>query len=252
MRVVSLVPSVTDTVALLGRADVLVGVTEWCTHGAPDAAARLGGTKNPDVEGVLGLAPDLVIANAEENRPPDLEALAAGGAEVWTTHPRTVADARQLVADLGERLDAGGAASRMAADIDAARERAATRRPDPPLVALTLVWRKPWMALGPGTYADDLLATCGFANALAGWEEAYPRLDEGLRLGPEVVLGPSEPYEFSVDDIGPIRELVGDDAVGVELVDGQVLTWHGGRTAAGLTAFSDLAARLAALRHEAR
>jgi len=88
-RVVSLVPSLTEAVATSAPA-LLVGATDWCTHPGDLGVARVRGTKNPDVDAVVGLAPDLVIANAEENREPDLAALRAAGLAVWVTAPTTV------------------------------------------------------------------------------------------------------------------------------------------------------------------
>lgn len=246
MRVVSLVPSLTDAVAALGRADWIVGCTEFCREGAPERAARLRGTKNAHVEGALELEPDLVLANPEENRAEHLERLAAAGARVLAPFPRTVADVDGLLAELGEALDARAVGGRLRADLAAARDEAAASRPATPVSALTLIWRRPWMGVGPDTYVDDLLAACGFANALAGFAERYPRLEEGLVLAPQVLLLPSEPYPFTADDAPAARAAFGAERAAVELVDGQALTWHGPRTAGALRRFSALAADLAA------
>ncbi|NDZ87975.1 cobalamin-binding protein, partial [Streptomyces sp. SID10115] len=89
MRVVSLVPSLTEAVAVTVP-DVLVGATDWCTHPAGLDVTRVGGTKNPDVPRIAALAPDLVVANEEENRAPDLAALRAAGIEVLVTEIRTL------------------------------------------------------------------------------------------------------------------------------------------------------------------
>jgi ABC-type hemin transport system substrate-binding protein len=230
-------------VAALGRADVLVGVTKYCTVGAPETAAVVGGTKNPDVPAIVDLAPDLVLANTEENRPPDLAALRAAGLSVHETLPKTVAAARDVLLDLGTVLDTTETAAALARDIDAALAAAEAAAPTPRVVALTLIWRKPWMGLGPDTYADDLLWHCGFANALAGSAERYPRLEEGLLLGADVVLLPSEPYAFGPGDLDAVGRLA--PGTSTRFVDGELLTWHGPRTAAGLRAFSALAQELA-------
>ena len=244
MRVVSLVPSTTETVAALGLGETLVGVTDYCTQGTPAGTPRLGGTKNPKTDEIVALRPDVVLVNTEENRAPDVEFLRAAGLAVHETFPRTVVEARDAVVELGELLGAQAPAARMAAEIDQALEQARDSAPAQRVVALTLIWRKPWMGVGPDTYADDLLWQCGFANALAGYDERYPRLEEGLLFGADVVLLPSEPYEFTPDDLGPLTRLAGHTPP--EFVDGELLTWHGPRTAAGLRTFSDLAARLSA------
>ncbi|MGH3665339.1 MAG: helical backbone metal receptor [Egibacteraceae bacterium] len=243
-RVVSLVPSLTDTVAQLGAADRLVGVTDWCVHGAPAEVPRVGGTKNPAVERIVALAPDVVLANAEENREPDLDALRTAGLDVRVTFPRTVTDVAPLLAEVAAVVGADPAP--LVADLEAAVADAARLRPRTPLAHVTLVWRRPWMALGPDTYADDLLTRCGFANVLAGWQDRYPRLDPALLLAPEVALLPSEPYAFGPDDVDGVRELLGD--VAHHFVDGELLTWHGPRTATALRTFAALAAELAAAR----
>lgn len=243
MRVVSLVPSTTEMVAALGKADWLVGVTKYCTVGAPPDVARVGGTKNPALAEIVALRPDLVLVNTEENRPPDIEVLRDAGLNVLESLPKTVTQARDVLIEIGHAVDAEAAAAQMAADIDAALAAAEQSAPPQRVVALTLIWRKPWMALGPDTYADDLLWRCGFANALSGSDERYPKLEEGLLWGADVVLLPSEPYAFGDKDLEGVAELAPDTPT--RFVDGELLTWHGPRTAAGLRAFSALARDLA-------
>ena len=242
MRIVSLVPSTTETVAALGRAGDLVGVTTYCTVGAPEDAVRVGGTKNPSVAAIVSLRPDLVLANTEENRAVDLDELRAQGLRVHESLPKTVVEAREVVVEIGAAIGAGEAAAGIAADIDAALAQARGAAGPHQVVAVTLIWRRPWMAIGPDTYADNLLAECGFANALTGAEERYPTLEPGLLLGADVVLLPSEPYCFTDEDLPAVADLLPDTPP--RLVDGELLTWHGPRTAKGLRAFSALASDL--------
>lgn len=244
MRIVSLVPSTTELVAALGRADDLVGVTKYCTVGAPATAQRVGGTKNPAVATIAALRPDVVLANTEENRPDDLAELRSHGLTVHETLPKTVAQARDVVVEIGRVIEREAAARAIAVDIDEAMG-ALSRQPDAArVVALTLIWRRPWMAVGPDTYADDLLWQCGFANALSGADERYPKVEPGLHLGADVVLLPSEPYEFTDDDLPAVRELAPNTRTC--FVDGELLTWHGVRTAEGLQTFGALARSIAA------
>lgn len=244
-RVASLVPSLTETVAALGCGDRLVAVTRYCDRGAPETAARLGGTKNPDIAAILALDCDVALANTEENRPADLDALRAQGVQVVETFPRSVADVPGMVSQVAVAVGAPmAAAARLGDDIETARREALARRPARPLRTLTLVWRRPWMALGAGTYAADLLACCGFTTVVDRGEDRYPRIAAGA---PElhaldVVLLPSEPYAFSEADVPAVREL-GGEAPAV-LVDGRLLTWHGAATAAALRTFSALAREL--------
>jgi ABC-type Fe3+-hydroxamate transport system substrate-binding protein len=242
MRVVSLVPSLTEAVASLGFAERLVGVTDWCEVGAPASATSIRGTKNPDVEAIVAMAPDLVLANTEENRAEDLTALRTAGLEVLETFPRTVDDVAPMLRDLARAMGEAAAGEEAATAIIHALDEAEARAPRTPVAACTLIWRKPWMAVGPDTYVDDLLRRCGFANVLAGWDERYPRLDPALVLRPEVVLLPSEPYEFGEEDLDAVRELLGE--VPHRFVDGRLLTWHGPSTAESLRTFSELAAEI--------
>jgi ABC-type hemin transport system substrate-binding protein len=240
VRIVSLVPSLTETVAELGRGRDLVGVTTYCDVGAPASAARVGGTKNPDVAAVVALAPDVVLANAEENRPADLDALRAAGLTVSVTYPRRVADVPPLLRDVGALLSSEHVAEALAVQVERAHE-AARGRDRPSLRTLVLVWRKPWMAAGADTYAADLLRICGFAVTLDRGPERYPRLRAGddALVDLDVVLLPSEPYAFGPDDLPAVRALVGE--VPTTFVDGRLLTWHGSRTAAALETFTALA-----------
>ncbi|MFE6766075.1 helical backbone metal receptor [Streptomyces sp. NPDC057689] len=220
MRVVSLVPSLTEAVA--GTAPgLLVGVTDWCTHPAGLGAARVGGTKNPDIRAVLDLRPDLVVANEEENRAPDLAALREAGADVLVTTVRTLDDA------FGEldRLLTGACGLPRPRWLDEAEAAWASLPPaGPPRRAVVPVWRRPWMVLGRDTFAGDLLARLGVSNVYADHAERYPRipLDELNAAGADLVVLPDEPYRFTRDD-GP-EAFPGLPAA---LVDGRYLTWYG-------------------------
>lgn len=217
-RVVSLVPSLTEAVAA-SAPDVLVGATEWCTHPADLPVPRFGGTKNPDVAGIVAAAPDLVVVNEEENKPDHVAALRAAGLRVWVTDIRTVAGA---LASLGRLLDALDAPRR--GWLGAAERAWSDPRPVGPrrLRALVPIWRRPWMHVGSDTYAGDVLARLGVDNVLAADPERYParRLDD---LPPvDLVVLPDEPYAFAAND-GP-EAFPGTRCA---LVSGRHLTWYG-------------------------
>lgn len=243
-RIISLVPSITETVTALGCEARLVGVTDWCVRGAPSQAARVGGTKYPDLAAVRALNPDLVLANAEENRREDVEALRADGVSVLVTFPQTVSEAAEAVIAVGSACGASEQrAAKLAAELRAACGRASARAPTPAVPALTLVWRRPWMALGAPTYADDLLVRCGFRNVVADLEGRYPQVEAASLAGraPAAVLLPSEPYRFDADDLPAVAELVGAPC---RFVDGELLTWHGPRIPEALETFGALAREL--------
>ncbi|MFY1676164.1 MULTISPECIES: helical backbone metal receptor [unclassified Streptomyces] len=220
VRVVSLVPSLTESVALTVP-DALVGVTDWCTHPAGLDAVRVGGTKNPDVARILALGPDVVIANEEENREADLAALRAAGIEVLVTEVRTVSAAFDGLASV---LEACGARTRPRW-LDEAEAAWSTRPvPDRRLTAAVAIWRRPWMFLGRDTFAGDVLARLGVDHLWTGHAERYPRIpvEEVRAERPDAVVLPDEPYRFTADD-GP-EAFPGLTSV---LVSGRHLTWYG-------------------------
>ncbi|GHC41959.1 ABC transporter substrate-binding protein [Streptomyces cinnamoneus] len=219
-RVVSLVPSLTEAVAR-SAPGLLVGATDWCEHPAGLGVVRVGGTKNPDVARIAALAPDLVLANEEENRAPDLGALRAAGLEVLVTEVRTL---EQAFAEL-ERVLVRGCGLARPAWLDDARDAWRDVRATAPLTpAVVPVWRRPWMVLGRDTFAGDVLARLGIANVHAGHADRYPRipLPELNSCGAELVVLPDEPYRFGADD-GP--ECF--PGLPSALVSGRHLTWYG-------------------------
>ncbi|MFF3955799.1 helical backbone metal receptor [Streptomyces sp. NPDC001890] len=220
MRVVSLVPSLTEAVAVTAPG-LLVGATDWCTHPAGLAAARIGGTKNPDVPAILALRPDLVVANEEENREPDLAALRAAGTEVLVTEIRTL---DQAFEELDRVLVAACGLPRPRWLDEAEAAWAALPPPRAPRRAVIPIWRRPWMVLGRDTFAGDVLARIGVENVYAGHAERYPRvpLDVLGAAGADLVVLPDEPYRFTADD-GPEAF----PALPAALVDGRYLTWYG-------------------------
>jgi ABC-type Fe3+-hydroxamate transport system substrate-binding protein len=214
-RVVSLVPSLTESVAVTAPG-LLVGATDWCSHPQDLEVTRVRGTKSPDVGAVVALAPDLVIANAEENREVDLDALRAAGLAVWVTYPRTVPEA---LVSLERVLAACGLAQ--PAWLAEAFEVWAPPWTGPRRTALVPIWRRPWMAVGSGTFTGDVLARLGVDNVLADHPERYPKVDLAALPPYDLVVLPDEPYAFSPAD-GP--ECF--DAPSV-CVSGRLLTWYG-------------------------
>jgi ABC-type Fe3+-hydroxamate transport system substrate-binding protein len=215
-RVVSIVPSLTEAVAATAPG-LLVGATAWCSHPADLDVVRIGGTKNPDVARILELRPDLVVANAEENRPVDLDALRAAGVAVWVTAPETVPAALLSL----ERVLTACRLDRPAwldeAERAWARPVAAPRR-----TAVVPIWRRPWMAVGRDTFTGDVLRRLGVDNALAGSPERYPKVRLDALPPHDLVVLPDEPYAFTADD-GPEAF----PGVPAALVSGRHLTWYG-------------------------
>lgn len=212
MRVVSLVPSLTETVAASGT---LVGATDWCVEPPDLSVARVGGTKNPRVDEIVALAPDLVLANEEENRAADLDALREAGLRVHVTYVRSLPQALTTLAEVCALVGLGDPEW-----LAAARAAWAGPVPDPVARAIVPIWKKPWMALGSDTFAGDLLARLGVANVLAASPERYPRFDPAALPPYDLVVLPDEPYAFAPGDEEPF-------AARAAFVSGRHLTWYG-------------------------
>jgi ABC-type Fe3+-hydroxamate transport system substrate-binding protein len=215
-RVVSLVPSLTEAIAATRRS-ALVGATDWCTHPADLDVERVRGTKNPDRRAITTIAPDLVIANREENRELDITRLREAGIPVWVTVIETVDQAfssmRRMFTDaLGWEVPDWL--------VEAERVWAEPAADDGRRVAIP-IWRDPWMVVGADTFTGDLIQRLGLVNAFADSPDRYPHveLDD---IDADLVLLPDEPYVFTPDD-GP-EAFPGAETV---LVSGRRLTWYG-------------------------
>lgn len=221
---VSLVPSLTELVWAL-TPHVLVGRTRFCLE--PKAVRLIpavGGTKNPDVSAIAAMLPDLVIANREENRREDVEALRLAGLEVLVTDPNTVEQAMGVVVEIATRL---GVAER---GWEIAKETAATLGaplPEGKPRVFVAVWHEPLMGLGSQSYGHDLIERCGAVNVLAG-RPRYPEvtLQELADLAPELILLPDEPYPFKERHLGAYRTIAP-----ARVIDGKLLWWYGPRMA---------------------
>jgi ABC-type Fe3+-hydroxamate transport system substrate-binding protein len=244
-RIVSLVPSVTETLFELGLADSVAGVTDFCVHPAATAEKpRVGGTKNPTLEKIVALAPDLVLANKEENRRRDVERLEASGIPVFVTYARSVRQAVDEIDTLGHITGTSEVAARIVTAIEERWRAARQRRPETLPRVAALIWKHPYMAVGPDTFANDLIEQCCGQNAFGDRERRYPRIDEAdlEAAQPDVVLLPTEPYEFDIRDAVELRSLDMPAArsARVHVVEGELLSWYGPRMGRALELFSGL------------
>ena len=245
-RIVSLVPSLTETLFALGAGPRVVAVTRYCEEPAAAVASmpKVGGTKNPDLAAIGALTPDLVIMNAEENRREDFEALAALGLTVFVTEPKTIMDGVRLIDRMGVIAACRDEGAALAADQDArVRGTLAAIAGRPPVRYFCPIWRKPWMAFNADTYAHDMLRAAGGENVCDAASARYPTVDleEIAAAAPEVVLLPDEPYHFTAKDRPALDALGATPALRhdrVHFVDGKALSWYGPRIADGLAHFS--------------
>ena len=268
-RVVSLVPSVTESLFDLNLGDRLVGVTDYCIYPETGVAnlPRIGGTKNPDIKRIVDLAPDLVIANQEENRKEDVLALHDAGIPVWVTFPRTVADAFNLLWNIMHVFDEPAMVPRirlMEQTMDWIWRISEKKLEDKPFHVFVPIWLDPLMTFNADTYAHDLLRICGGVNVfadrdrhyplkadlgeaeplsvddprVAGRDTRYPRvtMEEVAAAQPDMILLPSEPFQFTEEHVSLFAALDTPASRNgqILLVDGSLLTWHGTRLAYAL------------------
>lgn len=218
-RVVSLVPSLTEAIATT-RPEALAGATDWCTHPSDLQVPRVRGTKNPDLAAIKALAPDLVIANKEENRQLDIERLRAAGIRVWVTDIETLDQAfasmrRLFVEALGWEVPSWL--------IEAERIWSEPAPKTNRRVGVA-IWRDPWMVVGRDTFTGDLLSRVGVVHTYADADGRYPHIDLAeLDSGHlELLLLPDEPYVFTSND-GPEAF----SRTPTVLCSGRALTWYG-------------------------
>jgi hypothetical protein len=275
VRVVSLVPSETVSVADLFGVQRLVGRTDYCVEpiGVVEGIPSVGGTKGFDVDAVKALRPDLVLANKEENSRPQVQALIAAGLPVHVSFPCTVDESLAYLETLCALL---GIDPQTAEPLSACRSaiRSARRsRQDPPVPTFVPIWKDPWMTFDGRAYASDVLELCGAHNVFSGRSRRYPlaadlgrtgpwrddlaaerdtrypriRLEEAIERGARAVLLPDEPYAFNDADATAFAELDAAHPIVAELVDGKDLFWYGTRLSG---AIERLSARIARLRSE--
>jgi iron complex transport system substrate-binding protein len=225
-RVVSLVPSLTESLFDLGAGASVVGITDWCIFPPGLTLPRLGGTKNPHVEEIRALAPDLVYVNVEENQKRHADAIAAF-APVFSTEPKSLDDVGSLIDTLGVIHDCSDRAHELVAQLNDARFAAA------PFTFLVPIWKSPWMWCGGDTYVSALVESVGGRNLLRG-RERYPAmdLDCALALEPNILFLPDEPYAFTPKDADVVRQSSTARVIGP--FPGHLFTWHGTRTILGL------------------
>lgn len=240
-RIISLVPSQTELLHDLGLGERVVGITKFCIH--PEdwfrSKARVGGTKQVDLEKVRALRPDLIIGNKEENSQADIEALEKEF-PVWMSDVRELDGALDMIRRVGALTGTTGKAEALATGIGQAFD---TFQPlTPPLSAAYLIWHEPMMAAGTDTFVNDMLARCGLTNAFAQRTERYPQVSpaELAAADPDVILLSSEPYPFAEKHIPHYNMIC--PGTPVHLVDGELFSWYGSRLLRSPAYFSGLLA----------
>jgi len=228
-RIVSVVPSQTELLAELGLDNQVVGITKFCVHPEKwfQEKPRIGGTKTLNLEKIAALKPDLIIGNKEENAQEQIETLAKHY-PIWMSDIVSFQDALAMIRDIGQLTDRQEQANAMASDIEWRFEKIADRFSNSTLRAAYLIWRKPYMAAGNGTFIHEMLGCAGFKNVF-GHQPRYPEtsLTELAKTQPEVILLSSEPYPFAEKHIAELATACPNAKI--ILVDGEMFSWYGSR-----------------------
>lgn len=225
-NIVSLVPSLTELLFDLGLGDQVVGRTRFCIHPESDVESVpiIGGTKNPRIDKIQSIKPDLIIANHEENRKEDVEELQKDF-EVMVTEISTIEEALFGIHQIGKRCDVLDQAN----ELINAVQRDFDERPDEPTLSVAyLIWKNPWMTVGGDTYVHSVLSEWNLVNVF-GDNRRYPKisLEQMNDLQPDVILLSSEPFPFKEKHIQEISEACPGSSV--LLVDGEWFSWYGSR-----------------------
>ncbi len=246
-RIVSLVPSITEALFFWGAGPRIAGVTHFCREPRDGVAekVKVGGTKTVEVDRLLALRPDLVIASAEENDQEQVEAIIAAGIPVYITLPKTVEEAIEMLSVLGQMTGGGEKAQELVRQCRAAlKEVRGKVEKRGRVTVFAPIWRGPWMTIGPGTYMYDLLFECGGEGIFPPEKGRYfhVSLEEVAALDPYVVLLPSEPFRFRPRHIGELAQagIAAAQKGRAYLVDGRYLCWYGPRIPMALHYVSDL------------
>lgn len=247
MKIVSLCPSLTELVFDLGLGESLVGVTKFCVHPADGVTGieKVGGTKTPKIERIAELKPDLVLLNEEENRLEDADALQSAGLRCHVSFPKTAIETAAMVRSIGDAVGSPDEGERIARAIEEAARRARVASEGLPLVRYAyLIWREPLMSVSGDTFISDLLRLAGAENAFADRPKRYPVVEAGelAAAGLDAVLLSTEPFPFQEKHVDEVSRHTGLAPEIFHIVDGEMLSWHGSRTPAGIEYAADVIA----------
>jgi ABC-type Fe3+-hydroxamate transport system substrate-binding protein len=230
VRIVSLVPSITELLCDLDLSEQLVGRTGFCIHPWETGRAipKVGGTKDLKFDRIRELKPTHVVVNVDENRKEDAEALAEFIPNVVVTHPLAPRDNLDLYRQMGREFDREAQAEALCKRFEAALSKVEDR---PEQRVLYLIWRDPWMTISPETYISRTLGLFNWKTVPASTDERYPQVDLAA-VDVDRVLLSSEPFHFKEHHIPEVEALV--PGAKVSLIDGEMTSWYGSRAIAGI------------------
>ncbi|WP_426176013.1 helical backbone metal receptor [Massilia sp. TWR1-2-2] len=234
-RIVSLVPSITELLCDLGLAAQVVGRTGFCIHPADmvKKIAKVGGTKDVNIDKIRRLAPTHLVVNIDENEKPTVEALAELVPHIIVTHPLAPRDNLDLARLLGGVFGANAAADAWCTQFEAEYAALQATPKGPPQSMLYCIWQDPWMAVSQDTYIARMMAEIGWSVPQLDDASRYPRFEWSDQLVARIdgVLLSTEPYRFTEAHADALERQIGKP---VHLVDGEMMSWYGSRSLAGL------------------
>lgn len=226
-RIISLVPSQTELLFELGLEENIIGITKFCDHPShlKETKKIIGGTKNFDIEKIISLQPDLIIANKEENELLQIESLSKHF-PVWVSDIKTFDDALEMIKMIGEITSTVEKAHNIVQAINDQKEKIPDNRPG--ITCIYLIWKDPFMTIGGDTFINEMLAIAGFENLYSSYLR-YPEITikEIAEKNPQALLLSSEPYPFKEQHITELKNLLPN--AHFKLVDGEMFSWYGSR-----------------------
>lgn len=224
-RIISLVPSQTELLYHLGLGDRVVGITKFCVHPAEWLKTKtiIGGTKKFRFDVIAELQPDLIIGNKEENYQEGIEELASQY-PVWMSDIFDLKDALQMIAEVSAICNKVQEGAALVQEINKELQ---SLEKKPLGSVLYLIWKKPYMAAGPGTFIHEVLDVAGFDNCVM--TARYPEISESelVEMNPKHILLSSEPYPFKEQHMAELQQILPEAKV--RLVDGEIFSWYGSR-----------------------
>lgn len=226
MRIVSLVPSITELLYSLGLDDEVVAITKFCVRPQKwfREKTRIGGTKNINTKKIKLLQPTLVIANKEENVEEQVKEIETF-CRVYISNITDFDDALLMIQTVGILTNTPSAAQQIIFQI---QNNFASLSIHNFKKAAYFIWKNPWMVAGGDTFISSMMQRAGFKNIFAD-KNRYPEitLDDLRQLNPEYILLSSEPYPFKQKDIEYLQQVFPHTKI--LLVDGEMFSWYGSR-----------------------
>ncbi|SEH37211.1 helical backbone metal receptor [Chryseobacterium culicis] len=243
MKIVSLVPSITEALFDLGLTEnEVVGRTKFCIHPRDKIknVAVIGGTKNINIEKIKALQPDLILANKEENVKDQVEAL-MNDFKVTVTNVETIEDNYYLLKNLGKLLGKEDKAQLFNLKIYEVLNQA---KLDTPVKAAYLIWNNPYMTIGSDTFIHKILSEIGFENVFRD-KTRYPQISTEDLAAADVIMLSSEPFPFKEKHVEELRAFYPDKKI--MIVDGEAFSWYGTHIAKCENYFKELIAEIHAI-----